>query len=88
MTIEELKSRLADLNETAKAIQAALATPMKRADPDDFDGWFGGFNANLPGDESCFPDGHTLGGRLFPAPGPILYYTNSVRIIGEHRLFE
>lgn len=73
---------------TAKAIMAALATPMKRSDPDDFDGWFGGFHANLPGDESCFPDGHALGGRLFPAPGPMLYYTNSVRIVGEHRLFE
>jgi hypothetical protein len=75
-------------DDTAKPIKAALATPMKRADPDDFDGWFYGFYSNLPGDESCFPDGHVRSGFWYPPPGPILYYTNSVRIRGEHRLYE
>lgn len=72
---------------TAQAIKAALAEPMKRPDPDDFDGWFFGFFSNLPGDGTCLADGG-VGTRWYPKPGPILYYTPSTRVQGEHRLYE
>lgn len=72
---------------TAQAIKAALAEPMKRPDPDDFDGWFYGFFSNLPGDGSCLPDDGTSV-RWYPKPGSILYYTPSTHVQGEHRLSE